>query len=94
MNISLTTNMIYYIVIIVILGKAIKPLIKKNRKTILPLILMAFGVVLALFVDKLNGGADLGNSVLQGLISSIFAQYGFDKVKDFASKGIEDVWKN
>ena len=52
---------------------------------------MAFGVVLALFVDKLNGGADLGNSVLQGLISSIFAQYGFDKVKDFTSKGLEDV---
>lgn len=91
MNISLTTNMIYYIVIIVILGKAIKPLIKKNRKTILPFILMVFGVVLAVSVDKLNGGADLGNSVLQGLISSIIAQYGFDKIKDLTKKGVDDV---
>lgn len=91
MNITLTTNMIYYIIIITVLGKAIKPLIKKNRKTILPLILVAFGVILALVVGKLNGDLTLGNSALQGLISSIVAQFGFDKVKDMANKGIENV---
>ena len=93
MNIQLTTNMIYYIVIIVIIGKAIKPLIKKNRKTILPLLLMLCGVLLALLVDGLNGELELGNSILQGLISSIIAQYGFDKVKDFTKKGLDSVWK-
>ena len=91
MNITLTTNMIYYIIIITVIGKAIKPLIKKNRKIILPLILMAFGVVFALVVGKLNGEATLGNSVLQGLISSIVAQFGFDKVKDLANNGIDNV---
>ena len=33
MNITLSQNMVYYIVITVIAGKALKPLIKKNRKT-------------------------------------------------------------
>ena len=91
MNITLTTNMIYYIIIITVIGKVIKPLIKKNRKIILPLILMVFGVILALVVGKLNGEATLGNSVLQGLISSIVAQFGFDKVKDLANNGIDNV---
>ena len=94
MNITLTTNMIYYIIIITVIGKVIKPLIKKNRKIILPLILMVFGVILALVVGKLNGEATLGNSVLQGLISSIVAQFGFDKVKDLANNGIDNVWKD
>ncbi len=91
MNITLSTNMIYYILVIVVVGKAIKPLIKKNRKTVLPLILMLVGVFLAVLIDNLNGCCELGNSVLQGLISSIVAQYGFDKVKDFASKGLNNV---
>lgn len=91
MNFTLTQNMVYYIVIIIIVGKAIKPLIKKKRKTILPLVLMALGVLLALLVDKLNGSTSLGNSILQGLISSIVAQYGFDKVKDLTKKGVDDV---
>ena len=93
MNITLSQNMVYYIVIIVITGKALKPLIKKNRKIILPLILMAFGVCLAFFVGKLNGSTQVGNDILQGLISSIVAQYGFDKVKDMTTKGLDDVWK-
>lgn len=93
MNITLTQNMIYYVVIIIVLGKAIKPLIKKNRKIILPLILMLLGMLLAVLVDSLNGSSMLGNSILQGLISSVIAQYGFDKVKDFTKRGL-DVWKS
>lgn len=93
MNLTLSQNMIYYIVIIVITGKALKPMIKKKRKTILPLILMAFGVCLAFAVGKLNGSTQVGNDILQGLISSIVAQFGFDKVKDMTIKGLDDVWK-
>ena len=90
MNLTLSVNMIYYVVIIVMIGKALKPLIKKNRKTVLPLLLMVIGGALGFAVAKLNGEADIGNNILQGLISSIIAQYGFDKVKDMATKGLEE----
>ena len=93
MNLTLSSNMIYYVVVIVFFGKAIKPLIKKNRKSILPIILMIFGAMLAFIVGKLNGNIETGNSILQGVISSLVAQYGFDKIKDIANKGVNDVWE-
>ena len=83
--------MAYYVVIILVIGKVIKPLIKKNRKTILPLILILIGSLLSVIVGKLNGGADIGNMIIQGAISSIVAQFGFDKVKEMLTKGVDDV---
>ena len=91
MNITITQNMAYYVVIILVIGKVIKPLIKKNRKTILPLILILIGSLLSVIVGKLNGGADIGNMIIQGAISSIVAQFGFDKVKEMLTKGVDDV---
>lgn len=91
MNITLTQNMIYFTLIILVIGKTLKPLIKKNRKVKLPLILMAIGIALSVIVGKLNGGSEFGNMAIQGLISSIVAQFGFDKVKDLLTKGVDDV---
>lgn len=90
MNLTLSNNMIYYTLIIIVVGKALKPLIKKNRKVILPIILMVFGGVLAFGVNYFNGAPDpLGNTILQGVISSLVAQYSFDKIKDMITKGVE-----
>ena len=83
--------MAYYVVIILVIGKVIKPLIKKNRKTLLPLILILIGSLLSVIVGKLNGRADIGNMIIQGSISSIVAQFGFDKVKEMLTKGVDDV---
>ena len=91
MNITITQNMAYYVVIILVIGKAIKPLIKKHRKTILPLVLILIGSLLSVIIGKLNGAADIGNLILQGAIASIIAQFGFDKVKEMLSKGVDDV---
>lgn len=90
MNLTLSQNMIYYTLIIIIVGKALKPLITKNRKVILPIILMIFGGALAFGVNYFNGSpALIGNTILQGIISSLVAQYSFDKIRDIITKGVD-----
>jgi len=88
MNFILSTNSMYYVLIIVIFGKAVKPLITKHRKIILPALLMVFGILLSVGVNYFNGNTLIGNAILEGIVSSIVAQFSFDKVKDIMSKGV------
>ena len=90
MNLTLSQNMIFYVLTIVVFGKTIKPLIKKHRKTVLPLLLLGFGVGLSLGVNFLNGNLLIGDALLQGIISSIVAQYSFDKVKEMLKDGVNN----
>jgi len=88
MILTLSQNMIFYVLIIIIFGKTIKPLIKKHRKIILPIILMIFGIGLSVFVSYLDGGLLIGTAILQGTICSIVAQFSFDKVKEIIKDGV------
>ena len=91
----LTTNMIMVAILVCLLGQLIKSLgfdkvPEKVRKIVLPIILMVIGVGAMLSIEYFNHGNQYGTRALQGLFSSIFSQFIYDKYKDFRYTKKED----
>ena len=84
----LTTNMIMVAIIVALIGKLIKQLVfkkspEKARKILLPVILIVIGIGAMCLIEYLNKGSSYGTAVLQGLFSSVFAQFIYDKYHDW-----------
>lgn len=84
----LTTNMIMVAIIVALLGKLIKELVfkkapEKVRKILLPAVLIVIGVGAMCLIEFMNKGHSYGTATLQGLFSSVFAQFIYDKYHDW-----------
>lgn len=86
----LTQNMIFVALIVEVVGSALNCWIfsklDKLRKWLLPLILCILGVGLMCLVCYLNKDTHYGNAAIQGLVSSTFCQFIYDKYHDVKGK--------
>lgn len=82
----LTSNMIMTALVVGVFGKALTAYIPKSkeklRKIGIPLILVAFGIGLMCLVTYLNGATNYGDCVIQGIVSSTFSQWAYDKWRE------------
>ena len=95
MTLNITPYMSYIVVIVVAIGKWIKPWFegktfgKKNLPStkLLTPILLTLSVLLGYLFGTLIYKTPVGEALIQGLVSGIITEWGYDSVKSFMSKG-------